>query len=108
MCLYLTRIDKNQYLLQYFPTENHGICSYKYKVFSLNENGEEVIYKEVKADEWLTDKMSPEELHTGAITFWKKVETDLNQPYILAEYGDKLSNSCQGKTDTSTEPDYDK
>lgn len=92
--LYLTKIEGEQYLLQYFPTESQGICTYHYNVFSLNNKGEAVVLKEAEADTWKSDSMTAEELRTQAEGFWQQAEADLNQPYVLVEQGSKIPAIC--------------
>ena len=90
--LYLTRIEGEYYLLQYFPRESHGACTFYYKVFSLTNSGEEIIYKQVEADEWFPEKMEAEEFRKEVDAFLYEVEKDLNTPYVLVEYKNKLSS----------------
>ena len=90
--IYLTRIEGKYYLLQYFPRESHGMCSFYYKIFSLTNEGEEVIYKQVDADIWFPNKMSMDDYIIEVEAFWDKVEKDLNTPYVLVEYGNKFSS----------------
>lgn len=90
--LYITRIEGEYYLLQYFPRESHGSCTFYYKVFSLTDSGEEIIYKQVEADEWFPTKMEAEEFKKEVDAFLNKVEKDLNQPFVLAEYKSKVSS----------------
>ena len=89
--LYITWMEGEYYLLQYFPRESHGACTYYYKVFSLTNSGEEIVYKQVEADEWIPAKMDTEEFRKEVDAFLHKVEQDLNQPFVLAEHGSKVS-----------------
>ena len=44
--LYVLRLDEKDYLLQYVPSMGQGFCAYQYRIFSLDDTGEPVIYRE--------------------------------------------------------------
>lgn len=44
--LYALRLDGEFYLLQYVPSSGQGHCAYQYRIFSLDAEGEPVIYRE--------------------------------------------------------------
>lgn len=44
--LYACRVEGDDYLLRYQPYMAQGMCTYHYELFSLNETGEEVLWKE--------------------------------------------------------------
>ena len=41
--LFLTRIGNKEYLAEYNPVMYHGICTYRFRVFSLTSDGEEIL-----------------------------------------------------------------
>jgi len=48
--LYALRLDGQDYLLQYDPFMGQGYCNYQYQIFSLDGEGEPVIYKEDRVE----------------------------------------------------------
>ena len=44
--LYVLRLDEKDYLLQYVPSMGQGFCAYHHRIFSLDDTGEPVIYRE--------------------------------------------------------------
>lgn len=44
--LYACGVDGADYLLRYRPYTQQGICTYHYELFSLGENGEEILFQE--------------------------------------------------------------
>lgn len=95
--LYLTEIDGEQYLLQYFPTEYQGICTYKYEIFSLTEEGERITYKEVEAETWRVtnpNDAEKEELQLKAEEFEQKMRDKMYNAVTLIEFGLKIPSIC--------------
>jgi len=48
--LFLTRIGDKEYLTQYNPVMYQGVCNYRFKVFSLGSDGEEILFDSGEAD----------------------------------------------------------
>ncbi|MCI8849837.1 MAG: hypothetical protein HFF86_11310 [Oscillibacter sp.] len=83
--LYACQIDGASYLLRYQPYMQHGICTYRYELFSLDEAGQEVPFQEnsvkfsANGSKWNSVGLNPAEV----AGFLKEVHQYLDASELL-------------------------
>ncbi len=93
--VYVVEVQEEYYILQFHPTLGDGIVTYQFSIFYLDESGDIIVLEKKENIPWRLEDYSEEENLQMIQSFKSDMESYLEHPIILMEYGQEYPDDKQ-------------